>query len=186
MKMKPNKGVQGTRHKVPGPLTPDVRHNHMKTIITVLFLLACTPAIAASKATPPSIPDRIRDTIIPACAFYNGRAVDILEFLVSTALFDPLSPTVTMGHGDTFYNDFPAVLDHSLEVIINLPPMTFMMRNIRLKDALDLVTCNYHLTYRVTETNILIYSVDGILLNKKEVEQGGPGYPPQGVGSPDP
>ena len=24
MKMKPNKGVQGTRHKVPGPLTPDV------------------------------------------------------------------------------------------------------------------------------------------------------------------
>jgi hypothetical protein len=24
MKMTPNKGVQGTRHKVPGPLTPDV------------------------------------------------------------------------------------------------------------------------------------------------------------------
>ena len=24
MKMKPNKGVQGTRHKVPGPLTRDV------------------------------------------------------------------------------------------------------------------------------------------------------------------
>jgi hypothetical protein len=143
----------------------------MKTLIPILFLLVCTPAYAASKATPPSIPNRLRDTIIPACAFQNGRAVDILEFLVSTALFDPLSPTVTMGHGDTFYNDFPAVLDHSLDAITSLPPMTFMMRNIRLQDALDLVTSNYHLTYRVTETNILIYSVDGFLLNKQKVEQ---------------
>ena len=158
----------------------------MKTIIPIIFLLVCTPVYAASKATPPSIPNRLRDTIIPACAFHNGRAVDILEFLVSTALFDPFSPTVTMGHGDTFYNDFPAVLDHSLDEITSLPPMTFMMRNMRLQDALDLVTSNYQLTYRVTETNILIYSVDGILLNKKDVEQGGPGYPPQGVGSPDP
>ena len=158
----------------------------MKTLITILFLFVCTSAIAASKAAPPSIPDRIRDTIIPACAFHNGRAVDILEFLISTALFDPLSPTFTMGYEDTLYNDFPAVLDHSLDAITSLPPMTFMMRNMRLQDALDLVSSNYQLTYRVTETNILIYSVDGILLNKKEVEQGGPAYPPQGVGSADP
>ena len=97
--------------------------------------------------------------------------MDILEFLVSTALFDPLSPTVTMGYGDTFYNDFPAVLDHSLDVLTGLPPMTFMMRNMRLKDALDLVTCNYHLTYQVTETNILLFNVDGILLNKQMVHK---------------
>ena len=91
-----------------------------------------------------------------------------------------------MGNEDTFYNDFPSVLDHSLDVLTSLPPMTFMMRNMRLKDALDLVTCNYHLTYQVTETNILLFNVDGILLNKQMVEQSVPGYPPQGVGSPEP
>ena len=181
-----NNALLGTLHKVSGPQNADVRHNHMKTLIPIIFLLVCTPAFAASKATPPSIPNRLRDTIIPACAFHNGRAVDILEFMVSTALYDPLSPTFTLGHEETFYNDFPAVLDHSLYAITNLPPMTFMMRNMRLQDALDLVTSNYHLTYRVTETNILIFSVDGILLNRKEVEQGGAGYPPQSVGSPDP
>ena len=186
MKMVSNKAFEAIGAKARLSLNADVRQNHMKIFIPVLLLFVCTPAIAASRATPPSIPDRINDTIIPACAFYNGRAVDILEFLVSTALFDPLSPTVTMGYGDTFYNDFPAVLDHSLDVLTGLPPMTFMMRNMRLKDALDLVTCNYHLTYQVTETNILLFNVDGILLNKQMVEQAGPGYPPQGVGSPDP
>ena len=150
------------------------------------ILICAFMCIAASKATPPSIPDRIRDTIIPACAFYNGRAVDILEFLVSTALYDPSSPTFALGDEDTFNNDYPAVLDHSLDAITKLPPMTFLVRNMRLKDALDLVTCNYHLSYRVTETNILLYDVDGILLNKQMVEQAGPAYPPQGVGSADP
>ena len=48
--MKPNKGVQGTLHKVSGPLTPDVgNENNMKTITTwILWGLSIASTLALS------------------------------------------------------------------------------------------------------------------------------------------
>ncbi|GEM_PF-7060231 len=36
-----------------------------------------------------------------------------------------------------------------------------------MRDALDYVTKTLNLHYRVTATNILVYTADGILLNKQ-------------------
>ena len=42
-----NNGVQGTRHKVSGPLTPDVRHK-MKTLSAILFTILICPILSAA------------------------------------------------------------------------------------------------------------------------------------------
>ena len=57
--MKPNKGFQGTLHKVSGPLTRDVRHK-MKTIFITLALLTTLTARLQAEDPAPFTADHMR------------------------------------------------------------------------------------------------------------------------------
>ena len=46
--MTPNKGVQRTRHKVSGPLTPDVGHKKMKRITIALFIMTLAATVSSA------------------------------------------------------------------------------------------------------------------------------------------
>ena len=142
----------------------------MKTIIAFLCLAAGTTAFAYTNAPPGSIDDRLDTIIIPACEFRDGNAADVLEFMISGIIMMPESTDMRpIGLIDTNAPSIPhpVMLDRSLPACSNLPPLTLNLRRITMRDALDYVTKTLNLRYTVTATNILIYTADGMLLNKQ-------------------
>ena len=162
----PNNGVQGTRHKVPGPLTPDVRRRNMKTIMALSCMAVATIAFAFTNAPSGSINSRLDTIIVPACEFREARAVDALEFIASSATYIAGAPTGSIGLGSLTF-DYPEIFDHTLPALTNLPPITINVRRIPLRDLLNYVTKTLNMRYAVTDTNILVYTGDGTLLNKQ-------------------
>ena len=158
----------------------------MKLFAAILCIVTGTTAYAFTNAPIGSINRRLDTLIIPACEFREAKAIDILEFIVSSAIYLCDAPTESIGIGGTAI-DYPDIYDHSLPVLTNLPPVTINARRISVRDLLNYVTKSLNMRYSVTDTSILIYTTDGTLLNNNEsVEQAVPGYPPQGVGSPEP
>ena len=149
-------------------------------------MLTGTAGFAFTNAPSGSINSRLDAMIIPVCQFREANAIDALEFIVSSAIYLSEVPAVSIGLGGTAI-DCPEIFDHTLPAITNLPPITINVREISTRDLINDVTKSLNLRYTVTDTSILIYTADGTLLNKTEsVEQSGPAYPPQGVGSADP
>lgn len=151
-------------------LNRDVRRRNMKTIIAFLCLAAWTTAFAYTNAPSGSIDARLDTIIIPACEFRDGNAVDVLEFMISGIIMMPEAKDIrSIGLIDTNAPPYPEpeILDRSLPACSNLPPLTLNLRIIKAREALDYVTSTLNLRYKVTATNILIFTDDGILLNKK-------------------
>jgi len=108
--------------------------------------------------------------IIPTCIFRDGNATDVLEFMISGIIMMPEADDMRpIGLMDINAPPVPrpVILDRSLPACSNLPPLTLNLRRITMRDALDYVTKTLNLHYRVTATNILVYTADGILLNKQ-------------------
>ena len=147
------------------PLTRDVRLKNMKTIIACLCLSTGSAAFASSNAPPNSIDQRLDAIIIPAAEFRDAHTVDVLEFLLSAAIDipDKLTASISLALG---YRE-PERLDHSLPAVTNLHLLTINVRRMVLRDLLNNVTKTQNLRYKVTATNILIFTSDGILLNKR-------------------
>jgi hypothetical protein len=149
-------------------------------------MLTGTAGFAFTNAPSGSINSRLDNMIIPVCEFREANAIDVLEFIVSSAIYLSEAPTVSIGLGGTAI-DYPEIFDHTLPAITNLPSITLNVRRIPTRDLLNDVTKSLNLRYSVTDTSILIFTANGTLLNKNEsVEQAGPAYPPQSVGSADP
>ena len=165
-----NNRFQGTLHKVSGPLTRDVRRKNMKLIAAILWLVTVTAAFAYTNAPPGTIDDRLNTIIIPSCEFRDGNAADVLEFMISGIIMIPEAKDMrSIGLIDTNAPPIPhpVILDRSLPACSNLPSLTLNMRRITMRKALDYVTTTLNLRYTVTATNILVYTADGILLNKQ-------------------
>ena len=128
------------------------------------------PAIAYTNAPSGTIDDRLDTIIIPACEFRDGNAADVLEFMICGTIMIPEAKD--MGPIGLIDNNappvpHPVILNRSLPACSNLPSLTLNLRRITMRDALDYVTKTLNLRYIVTATNILIYSSDGILMNKQ-------------------
>lgn len=138
----------------------------MKTIVACICFVAWTTAFAYTNAPPGSIDHRLDTSIIPSCEFREANAIDTLEFIVTSVIYIDDAPTVSIGLGGSVV-DYPEIFDHTLPALTNLPPITINVRKISVRDLLNYVTKTLNLRYIVTETSILIYTVDGTLLNKK-------------------
>lgn len=125
-----------------------------------------TRVFAYTNAPPGSINDRLDTLIVPACEFREANAIDALEFIVSSATYIPGAPTGSIGLGGLTV-DYPEIFDHTLPTLTNLPPITINVRRMPLRDLLNDVTKTLGIRYIVTDTNILVYTADGILLNKQ-------------------
>jgi len=161
-----HKALLRTPHKV-RRVNADVRPRNMKSIITLICLVTGIGAFAYTNVPPGSINDRLDTSIIPACVFREANAVDVLEYIVSAAIYIyPGLPTVSLGIGGHTCN-YPEIFDHTLPSVTNLPPISINVRRMPHRDLLNNVTKALNLRYKVTDTSILIYTDDGILLNKQ-------------------
>ena len=166
----PNKAFQAIGAKARLSLNADVRRRKMKTIVAFLCLAAWMPAIAYTNAPFGTIDDRLDTIIIPACEFRDGNAADVLEFMICGTIMMPEAKDMgPIGLIDTNAPPVPhpVILNRSLPACSNLPSLTLNLRRITMRDALDYVTKTLNLRYIVTATNILIYTSDGILMNKQ-------------------
>ena len=140
----------------------------MKTIIACLCLATGTVAFAYSNAPPNSIDQRLDTIIIPVAEFRDAHTVDVLEFILSAAIDIPDRPTTSIGLIEAA-PDYPEPerLDHSLPAVTNLHLLTINVTRMVLRDLLNNVMYTQNLRYKVTATNILIFTSDGTLLNKQ-------------------
>jgi len=142
----------------------------MKRIAAILYLVIGTIAFAYTNVPPGSIDIRLDSIIFPACEFHASSAADVLDFIIFAAIMVPETKDIRpIGLIDTNAPPYPEpeILDRSLPSCSNLPLLTLNLRVIKARDALDYVTSTLNLRYTVTSTNILIYTADGILLNKQ-------------------
>ena len=151
----------------------------------VILLLLLAP-LAAYGQTDADIERKMKAIIIPSIEFRQANAIDILNFLVeATTAIDP--DKISIGLIDT--NTPREYYTYEVEdgAPLELHPLTLEYRRISMCDAIDQITSECGLTYRIENGTINFYTPDGKrIIRKKHVEQAGPGYPPQGVGSPDP
>ena len=149
----------------------------------VILLLLLAP-LAAYGQTDADFERKMKAIIIPSIEFRQANAIDILNFLVeATTAIDPDKISIGLVDTNTPYYTYEVEDGVPLE----FHPLTLEYRRISMSDAFDQITKECGLTYRIENGTIIFYTPDGKrIIRKKHVEQAGPGYPPQGVGSPDP
>ena len=145
-------------------------------------------AFAADTPRPFSL-DKQLDLIKPNIEYRGNDALQVLECLIYCLEnpFDPYKDSISIIN--TNEPSGPGILfDRSLPIVTNQPYLELYLRNSTARNVLDYITKSLNLHYTVTATHIFVYTDDGVPLNKKRksVEQSVPGYPPQGVGSPEP
>ena len=158
----------------------------MNTRLAILLTLLAP--LAAYGQTNMTIEQKMRAIVIPSIEFRQANAIDVLEFLVdATTAEEP--DKFSIGLIDT---NRPATREYyTYEVEDGVPlefhPLTLEYRRISMSDAFYQITKECGLGYRIENGTINFYTPDGKrIIRKKHVEQSVPGYPPQGVGSPDP
>ena len=162
--MEPNNRFQGTLHKVSGPLNRDVGIMKMKIsklIILCLMILACICTNVAGQSTD-----------APPSATESRAKLDFLDNVPEFHDFD-----LTMSESDL--NGL--VTKYNLGVYIT-PEQGDGDKEYRVwnKDGE-----NVFIGFNAGKcTGIQRMPMEPDI--EKEFQQGGPGYPPQGVGSPDP
>ena len=146
--------------------------------------------LAAYGQAGTNIEQRMRTIIIPSLDIRQANAIDVLTFLVYAA--SAIKPTnSSIGLINT---NKPSTKEHSTFTYqlddgtpFAPPPITLTHRRITMHDAAALICKEVGLTFRTENGTINFYTLDGKrIIRTKHVGQAGPGYPPQGVGSPDP
>ena len=232
MKMKPNKGVQGTLYKVSGPLTPDVggQKTNMKRllgyILAIVAVLILQPAQAQThptSETPPAKEDNVKASkgfgaqlwLTDDAEFFtnwNKESAGVLIRSTETATIGkPIFSVIIFAnpgadsnglcnvtgdiivkkpdgsvYGDTidanFWRNLPPPSIGQLQLAVdylgiaieeNDPFGTYTVE-AKVIDQINDITITLHKSFQVNPKN------------EKSLQQAGPGYPPQGVGPPDP
>ena len=132
--------------------------------------------LATYGQTNMTIEQKMKAIIIPAIEFRQANATDVLEFLVeATTTVDP--DKISIGLIDT--NTSREYYTYEVEggVPLELHPLTLEYRRISMSDAIDQITRECGLTYRIENDTINFYTQDGKrIIRKKHVEQVVPPY----------
>ena len=144
--------------------------------------------LAAYGQTNTNLEQKMRTIIIPSIDIRITNAIDALGFFVYAATaIEPDDSCIGL-----LQTNKPSIKEYYTYKVedgtpLQLPPITLTDRRITMYDAIDRISKEAGLTFRFEDGIINFYTQDGKkLIREKHVEQPGPGYPPQGVGSPDP
>jgi hypothetical protein len=157
-------------------------NNQLAILLTLL-----TPLVVYGQ-TNTGIEQKMREIIIPHIEFREANPIDVLQYLhEASSAADPDIPSLgllsTYPPATRVYYTYEVEDGSPLE----LHPLTLEYRRISLADAFERISKELGLTYRIENNAPLFFTQNGKrIIRTKHVEQAGPGYPPQGVGSPDP
>ena len=173
MKIRSNKGVQGTAHKVRCPLTPDVGTKEMNirniaAVIWALCLIGC--------ATPP-----------PTAPITEEKAFAIATDILRSRDAMPKEYEHTVDWATNHWSIAIQRIDYDEQgereyMIGNHPRIVYLYPNGELLAILAGGKATREETIQWEDNLRQLLKNE----NRKESQQGGPGYPSQGAGSPDP
>ena len=201
-----NNRVQRTRHKVSGPLTRDVRENNMKTLIGILAIIIVSGCAPTATKSPADIYSAHHPFESKHYEMMAPISVEYIEYIAKShhGSVDAILTGVEKRRNDP--KELSYFLEHAKKMndqalITNIPEW------ISLRDRLEENDAIYLFKYRIEgyeDFGILVIR-DGEIVYRNpeaaswstglkpegefeidELEQAGPEYPPQGVGSPDP
>ena len=139
--------------------------------------------LAAYGQADKGLEQRMRDIIIPSIEFREANPIDVLQFLLeaSTATY-PKTPSLGLLSTNTpatrEYYTFEAEDGTPLE----LHPLTLEYRRLSMLEAVDRITKEIGLTYRLENETLIFFTQDGKrIIRKMSVEQGVPPYSAQGA-----
>ena len=164
-------------------------------ITLLLFLLAVSSAYSReppisfppkAENTPPDTLARceatLDQTIYPALAFSNTPISEALGYLAEQSPeYDPTHSGLSVVYNMGLRNTQATLLPPTPETI------TLSLTNATYRMALYEICRLANLSWQLTPS-VLVARPEYFLESEENesIEQGGPGYPPQGVGSPDP
>ena len=163
----------------------------------MLLLLLLAASSAYSREPPISFPPEAENTppdtlarceatldhtIYPAIAFSNTPISEAFGYLAQQSPeYDPTHSGLSVIYNQTLGETQSSLLPPTPETI------TLSLTNATYRIALDEICRLANLSWRLTPT-VLVARPEYFLesTENESIEQGGPGYPPQSVGSPDP
>ena len=147
-----------------------------------IYLILLAP-LAAYSQTNTGIEQRMRDIIIPCIEFREANPIDVLEFLVEASIAaDPENRS--LGLASTNTPAFKEYYTYDVEdgTRLELKPLTLEYRRISLLEALDRVTKDMGLTYRLENNTLQFFTQDGKrIVRNTSAENASNGHPRQGV-----
>ena len=140
--------------------------------------------LTAYGQTDTNIEQKLREIIIPVVEFRDASSADVLNFFTEACTF-PDPATLSLSRIETNREFFTYEVEDGSP--LELPALTLEYRRISMLEAFDRITKEMGLAYRFENGAPIFFTKDGKrIIRKKSVEQAGPAYPPQGVGSADP
>ena len=137
-------------------------------IFASLLLAAMSFRTFAADTPQPFSLDKQLDLIKPNIEYRGNDALQVLEGLIYCLEnpFDPYKDSIAIIN--TNEPSGPGILfDRSLPIVTNQPYLELYLRNSTARNVLDYITKSLNLHYTITATQILVYTDDGISLNKR-------------------
>ena len=152
----------------------------------ILLILVAPLAVYGQADT--DIEQKMRESIIPIVEFRQANPNDVLQFLVDEATaFDPEIPRLSLVLTNTIATRESFTFEAEDGTPLALRPVTLEYRRISRLDAVDRITKEMGLTYRLENGTLSLFTKDGKrIVRNKRVEQGVPGYRRQGAPQPEP
>ena len=117
---------------------------------------------------------RMRNIIIPAVEFREAAIPDVINYLIAAAQGEMDAPRLNMVLNDYEPSSRPP----------NAGTITLQLSRVSLYDTLRIVCEKSDMEFHIDDSGIIQVTPRDPKIQRGQ--QGGPGYPPQGVGSPDP
>ena len=147
------------------------------------ILLALFAPLAVYGQTNAGIEQRMREIVIPCIEFREANPIDVLQFLVEASIAaDP--ETRSLGLASTNTPAFKEYYTYEVEdgTPLKLKPLTLEYRRISLLEALERVTKDMGLTYRLENNTLQFFTQDGKrIVRNTSTGKASTGHPPQGV-----
>jgi hypothetical protein len=137
----------------------------MKLIAIILIMVM--PALAQTNQAV-TVEQKLRQIVISEIEFQDASLLAVIDFLV-----DAIKPQELKAHiclsvilNATNQAAQAQAPDAREELIKNIPPLTMMMTNVSLLDAIREITTKTGLTYEFTTNSVLIRTKGGQVLNR--------------------
>lgn len=147
-----------------------------------IFLILLAP-LAVYGQTNAGIEQRMREIVIPCIEFREANPIDVLQFLVEASIAaNPENRSLGLASTDT--PAFKEYYTYDVEdgTPLELKPLTLEYRRISLLEALDRVTKDMGLTYRLENNTLQFFTQDGKrIVRNTSAGKASSGHPLQGV-----
>jgi hypothetical protein len=134
-----------------------------------LILLMAMPALAQTNQAV-TVEQKLRTIVIPEIEFRDANLLAVIDFLVDSVEPQELKAPICLSIilNPTNRTTQAQATDPRERLTKDIPPLTLMMTNVSLLDAIGEITARTGLRYEFTTNSVLIKTKGGQVLNRQK------------------